>query len=369
MVRAGGVAVLQLGLGDRGLVDDVPQGRGLGLVRLPAGQVTQERALAGGQRSVADRRVEPGPVDRQAEPAPQRLEDLHVGLDQPLAQLDEVAPADRLLLLRVGLLRWREVGVVRQRRVAADAEEGLHPPLGRQAVVVPAHRIEHRLAAHALVARDQVGVGVAEDMADVQAAGHGRRRRVDAVDVRALVAAVEGVRALVLPAAGPGGLETLEARLVGDADLLDVGGVLLTAHGFTFVGWGRARRGVTCVRRAGRWARSAEGALRGAWLLASAEGRCPWRQSMPGIVGACPRTRPMPRSSGICWAGGPRPGSTRPSTASAPCVTCSATRSTGMPSCTSPGPTARRRPAAWSTRCCAAPVCAPAATRARTCSR
>src|SRR3712207_7033997 len=46
---------------------------------------------------------------------------------------------------------------------------------------------------HALVAREQVGVRVAEDVADVQAAGHGRRRGVDGEHVGALGGPVEAV--------------------------------------------------------------------------------------------------------------------------------------------------------------------------------
>ena len=131
------------------------------------------------------------------------LEDLLVLLDELLAQLDEVGPADRDLPLGVRLLRRREVRVVGQRRVAADAVVVLDPALGRQAVVVPAHRVEDRLAAHPLVAGDQVGVGVGEDVPDVQAAAHGRRRGVDRVDVLARLGAVEGVGVVGLPALAP----------------------------------------------------------------------------------------------------------------------------------------------------------------------
>ena len=69
-----------------------------------------------------------------------------------------------------------EVRVVRQRRVAADAVVVLHAALGGQAVVVPAHRVEDLAAAHPLEARDRVGVGVGEDVADVQRAADRRRR-------------------------------------------------------------------------------------------------------------------------------------------------------------------------------------------------
>src|SRR6266545_4885747 len=105
---------LQLGLRDRGLERDVPQRGRLGEVRLTAGEVAQEAALRGAPRVLGDRRVEVRPVDAQADPAPHRLERLLVDVGQLAAQLDEVLPADRDLLLRVRLLRRRERGVVRQ---------------------------------------------------------------------------------------------------------------------------------------------------------------------------------------------------------------------------------------------------------------
>jgi hypothetical protein len=53
-------------------------------------------------------------------------------------------------------------------------------------------------------------------MADVQAPGHGRRRGVDREDLGAIAdAAVEAVRALLLPGGGPPGFEALEDGLVG----------------------------------------------------------------------------------------------------------------------------------------------------------
>ena len=51
-------------------------------------------------------------------------------------------------------------------------------------------------------------------MPDVQAAADGRRRGVDRVDVLARLGAVEGVGVVGLPPRAPGGLETLERRLV-----------------------------------------------------------------------------------------------------------------------------------------------------------
>ena len=216
MVGAGVLPGLQLGLGDRGLEGDVPQGRRLLEVGLAAGVVAQEGALRRGLRLGADRRVVLLPVHRETERAPQRLEDLLVLLDEPLAQLDEVRAADRELALRVRLsqFRRREVGVVGQRRVAAHPEVVLHPALGRQAVVVPAHRVEHLEPAHPLEPCDQVGVRVGEDVPHVQRPRDRRGRRVDRVDLVPRLGAVEGVGVVVLPALRPGRLETLQRRLV-----------------------------------------------------------------------------------------------------------------------------------------------------------
>jgi hypothetical protein len=44
------LAVLELGLRDRGAEGDVPEGRRVGLVRLAAGEVAEERALRGDLR-------------------------------------------------------------------------------------------------------------------------------------------------------------------------------------------------------------------------------------------------------------------------------------------------------------------------------
>ena len=74
MVGAGPLAVLDLGLGDGGAVVDVPHRRRLGAVGLAAGQVAQERGLAGAPADVVDRRVLERPVVGQAEPAEQLLE-------------------------------------------------------------------------------------------------------------------------------------------------------------------------------------------------------------------------------------------------------------------------------------------------------
>ena len=70
-------------------------------------------------------------------------------------------------------------------RLAPHAVEVLHPPLGGEAVVVPAHRIEDAPPPHALVARDRVGLHVPERGAHVQRTTHRGRRRVDGEDALA----------------------------------------------------------------------------------------------------------------------------------------------------------------------------------------
>ena len=214
MVVAGIVPGFQLGLGDRGLEGHVPHRGGIGAVGLTAGEIAQEAELRHPQRLVADGGVEQVPVHAQSDAAPEVLEGGLVDLGQLVAECDEVGPADRQLPLRIGVLRRGEVGVVRHSRVAPYAVVVLHPALGGQAVVVPADRVEDVLAAHPLVARDQVGVGVGEHVPDVQRARDRRRRGVDAVDLVPGRRAAEGVRVVVSPALDPGVLEPLERRLV-----------------------------------------------------------------------------------------------------------------------------------------------------------
>ena len=98
------LAVLQLGLRHRGAEGDVPQGRSERLVRLAALDVAEERQLGGVDRLPADGAVGLRPVHGEAERAPERLELLLVLLSQPLAQLDEVAARDRLLVGRLRAL-------------------------------------------------------------------------------------------------------------------------------------------------------------------------------------------------------------------------------------------------------------------------
>ena len=88
--RAGALAVLELGLRDRGLEVDVPERGRLQLVGLPSLQQPQERTLRDALCHRPDRRVGHRPVDGQAERPPQLFEGALVRLGQPQAQLDEV---------------------------------------------------------------------------------------------------------------------------------------------------------------------------------------------------------------------------------------------------------------------------------------
>ena len=235
------LAILELRLRDGRAEVHVPQRRRFELIREAALEQAQERQLRDALRAPVDRRVGHRPVDRQAEIAPQVLERLLVLGGQPRAQLDEVRTRHRDRLL-AGLVRRLERRIVRQRRIAADAEVVLHAALGRQAVVVPSHRIEHGLAAHPLEARDDVGVGVGEDVADVQRAADRRRRRVDRVDLGARPACDRSGRRRRLPSA-----RSISASSPSRAGLSG-----------TAIGMGQARRpsGITCrsyrisVRRA-----------------------------------------------------------------------------------------------------------------------
>ena len=227
VVGGGLVAVLELGLGDGSAEGHVPEGGCHGLVGLTTLDVAEERELRGEQRLGADGAVGLSPVHREPERAPQFLE-LHLVLGrQALAQLDEVAPADGLLVGGLGALavaaleRRHKVGRVGQRRIAPHAVVVLHASLGGQPVVIPAHRIEHAPTAHALEAGDDIRVGVGEDVADVQRSRCGGRGSVDRVDALAGGArSVEAVGALRLPGLAPLGLEALEGRLVGDVGRL-----------------------------------------------------------------------------------------------------------------------------------------------------
>lgn len=137
-------------------------------VGVAAGDVAQEHALGAGAGVVADGGVLQGPVDAEAELAEECFEYFFVFLGELFAQFDEVHAGNGDLFFRVWFGGWGEVGVVGQGWVAADTVIVLDAAFGGEAVVIPAHGVEHGFAAHALVAGDDVGVGVGEHVADVE---------------------------------------------------------------------------------------------------------------------------------------------------------------------------------------------------------
>ncbi len=232
------VTRLELGLGHRGLERDVPQPWRFCLVGLAAGQVAQEPHLRHGARAAVDGAVVDVPVKGEAEPPEQRLEGLLVLDGQHVAQLDEVAPADGLLIREpwclaaalaggasrascalVALLRRDEALDIRLGGVPAHAVVVLHPTLRGQSVVVPADRVEHLEPGHPLVAGKAVRVGVGEHVSHMQRPARGWRGSVDGEDTLSRPGqrgtAVEGVGPLVGPYPHPLVLEAVDGRLVG----------------------------------------------------------------------------------------------------------------------------------------------------------
>ena len=174
VVCAGNFFVFELGLSNGRAERDVPQGWRLCLVSLAALDVAQESELTRGDRLVRNRAVRLGPVNREAERAPDVFELLLVFNRQLLAQFDEVSTANRQLvgglraLVVAAFERGREVRFVGERRIAANTVVVLHATLSRKSVVIPAHRVEDLEPLHALVSSDTVGVCVTEDVTDVQ---------------------------------------------------------------------------------------------------------------------------------------------------------------------------------------------------------
>ncbi len=133
--------------------------------------------------------------------------------------LDEVLARDEPRVPLANLRRSRlelEARLVGCARVAAHVIEVLDPPLGRESVVVPAHRVVDVLAPHALVAGDDVGLGVREDVPDVELARDRGRRGVDHEGLLAQARRVVGVDAVLLPALVPAGLGGLRIEVLGD---------------------------------------------------------------------------------------------------------------------------------------------------------
>ena len=231
VIRARHFAIFKFGLSNGAAEVDVPQHWSFGLVCLVARKVAKERSLGNATTAIVDGRVGERPVNRKSERAEELFECLFIFSGERGAQLDEVAAADlrrKLLLIFLRALghgcRRREVGVVRQRGIALHAVVVLHSAFGGQAVVVPSHWIEDRFATHALVAGDGVGVGVAEDMADMERATDGRGRSIDRVHAVSGGGAIKGIGAVGVPGRAPAGLKALKVGLLGDSPTASRGG-------------------------------------------------------------------------------------------------------------------------------------------------
>ena len=174
VIGGGLVAIFELCLGNCGSESDVPQGRCHRLVSLTAGEVVQESLLRNGLSRRRDGLVGLGPINREPELTPERFENLLVFYRQLLAKLNEVSARNSNLIgglaaLVVATLERRgETGHIRKVRIAANPVVVLNAALGRQPVVIPAHRVENLEATHALEAGNHVGVGVAKDVTYVQ---------------------------------------------------------------------------------------------------------------------------------------------------------------------------------------------------------
>ncbi len=172
--------VLDLGLGHGGLEVDVPHGRRLDVVDLAALDEIEEAQLRNAPAVIIDGGVRIGPVDGQAEVAPEVLEGFFVLVGDHSARLDEIASRNIVdALVFLPLLLGLPVRVVRQLGVASDPEQILHPPFRGQPVVIPTHGVGDVLADHPLVANDQILVGVAEDVTHVERTRNRRRWGVD----------------------------------------------------------------------------------------------------------------------------------------------------------------------------------------------
>ena len=223
VICAGHFAIFKFSLSNCTTEVDIPQHWSFCLVGLVACKVAKERALGNATTPIIDGRVSERPVNRKSERAEELFKCLFIFSGERVAQLDEVAAADlrrKFLLIFLWTIRHRcrrcEVGVVRQRGIALHAVVVLHPAFGGQAVVVPSHWIEDRFATHALVAGDGVGVGVTEDVADMERAAHGRGRSIDRVHAISGGGAIEGIGAVGVPGRAPAGLEALEVGLLGN---------------------------------------------------------------------------------------------------------------------------------------------------------
>src|SRR4030095_6064799 len=93
------------------------------------------------------------------------------------------------------------------------AELVLAPSFGRQAIVIPPHRVEDHLARHPLEPGDHIGMRVGHDVTDVDVTADGGWWRVEGVDLLARLRPVEPIGSRGLPPLAPGCFQSLDAGL------------------------------------------------------------------------------------------------------------------------------------------------------------
>ncbi len=218
MVQTLPLPILDLRLRDRRLEVDVPHRRRLGRVGEPTAKEAQERLLRDAPSAFADRRVVLRPIHRERGATKQVLEYLLVISGQALTQIDEVASGQRQRVLAsrrlegIRVERW----IGGDARIATNAEVVLDATLRGEPVVVPADRVEDLPALHPLEPCDEIGVRVGHHVADVKRAADRGWRRIDRVDLPAVLRAVEPIRAAPIPPLRPLRLEAIQRWLLGN---------------------------------------------------------------------------------------------------------------------------------------------------------
>ncbi len=215
MVRAAQRPVLRLGLGHGRSEVHVPHGGSFDVVDVSFPEQVEEARLGDSAAPLVDGRVLEGPIHRQAEALPERLEGLLVLGGEGQAELDEVGPRHppRRRLRAVAAMSDDEALFIGHRGLAAHVEMVLDAALGGQTVVVPPHRIEDVSPRHPPVSGEDVGLGVAEHVADVERARDRRGRRVDE-EFRGRCVLPEGVGGRFLPGPRPALLRFLRLEML-----------------------------------------------------------------------------------------------------------------------------------------------------------
>ena len=148
-----------------------------------------------------------------------------------MTQVNEVSSRDIDIatfldyLFVASILRGFKVGIIRKSGIAADPKKILDSSLGRQAVIVPPHRVEHFGTAHALIPSNSVCMGVTEYMPDMQGSTHCRWRGIDAKNFFPAFTPVELVDAVLFPYFVPFGFKAFNGWSVRNP-CHDVNGIL-----------------------------------------------------------------------------------------------------------------------------------------------